>query len=223
MKQWLQNKALRKNKGLFVVFEGGDGSGKSTQSKMLEHTLKNLGFAVTLTREPGGTGAGLAMREILLNREELMLTKKAEMFLFLADRAQHVETVIRPALDAGRIVICDRYEASTIAYQSFASGLDRGILEQFSAYAAGSLKPDVVLFLDVPVELGLERAKLIDRNRFEDQAIDYHLKVREGYLAQADKSWVMIDGTYNADRVHGAIYMSMMGILEDFTSQRLHP
>lgn len=172
-------------KGIFITFEGTEGCGKSTQALLLADYLRGLGWEVLLTREPGGTGLGERLRGVLLGSPEA-LAPVTELLLFAADRAQHVEEVIRPALEAGKAVVCDRYSDSTFAYQHFGRGLPLEAVEAVCRVATGGVVPDLTFVLDVPVEEGLARARgrgLFDR--FEDAELAFHERVREGYLELA--------------------------------------
>ena len=145
---------------MFISFEGIEGSGKSTALTLLAQELERRGYDVLRTREPGGCGLGRALRPILLDARTRSLNMRAELYLFLADRAQHVAEVIRPALEAGQIVLCDRYTDSTLAYQGYGRGLDPEKLRRINEMATGGLVPDLTLLMDLPVGLGLERAGL---------------------------------------------------------------
>lgn len=178
---------------MFVTFEGVEGAGKSTQISLAEAWLRETGRAVLTTRQPGGCGLGLTLRSILLDARNTHLDPTAELFLYLADRAQHVAEVIRPALAAGKAVLCDRYHDSTVAYQGFGRGLDVERLIELGRMATGGLVPDVTVVLDLPVEEGLARAR--SRNagagasqsegRFEALELAFHQRVRDGFLALA--------------------------------------
>jgi len=183
-------------RGLFVTFEGSEGSGKSTQIRILAEFLREQGYGVVLTREPGGTPIGDQVRRILLDHANEKMHPRTEVLLFLASRAQHVEELIRPALKAGKIVLCDRYADSTLAYQGYGRGEDVDQLRRLIDYATGGLWPDLTFWLDLPVEEGL--ARLNNKNRLDSEALAFHKRVREGYkrLAQAEPHrWVRIDGT----------------------------
>ena len=178
---------------MFITFEGIEGAGKSTQIAMAESWLRGLGRDVLVTRQPGGCSMGLELRRILLDARNTHLDPTAELFLYLADRAQHVAEVIRPALAAGRAVLCDRYHDSTVAYQGFGRGLDVKRLTELGRVATGGLSPDVTVLLDLPVAEGLARAR--GRNiasgasqaegRFEALEMDFHQRVRDGFLTLA--------------------------------------
>ena len=177
--------------GLFVTFEGGEGSGKTTQLKSLLAHLRATGRDVLDTRDPGGTPIGKQIRELLLDRENTRMAAMAELFLYEASRAQLVDEVIRPALRKGRIVLCDRFTDSTLAYQGHGRGLDRDLILRFNDLATGGLRPDLTLLLDLPPEVGLARAEnrlahpRSRRDRMEEERLSFHQRVREGYLAIA--------------------------------------
>lgn len=180
--------------GLFVVFEGGEGSGKSTQSKKLADALMAEGIPCLLTYEPGGSRLGYKLRQILLESKDEPISKRAEALLFMADRAEHVEKVILPALREGRVVISDRYIASTMAYQAYAGGLPTNVIEDMSQWASGYLLPEITFYLDVDPALGLRRTIMRGkRNHFEAKSLDYHELVRKGFLRQSDDTWVLLD------------------------------
>ena len=178
---------------MFVTFEGVEGAGKSTQISLAESWLRGLGREVLTTRQPGGCGLGLELRRILLDARNTHLDPIAELFMYLADRAQHVAEVIRPALAAGKVVLCDRYHDSTVAYQGYGRGLNVAQLIALGELATGGLKPDVTIVLDLPVTDGLARAKGRNKaagacqaeGRFEALEMDFHQRVREGFLALA--------------------------------------
>jgi dTMP kinase len=172
---------------LFVTFEGIEGSGKSTHLRHLAEHLRQGGRDVVETREPGGTPAGTAIRRLLLDAERVPLAPLTELFLYCADRTQHVEEVIRPALCAGRLVLCDRFSDSTIAYQGHGRGLDLGVVKALDARARGDVWPALTFLLDCPVEDGLARARGRSRpaDRFEREATAFHERVRAGFLALA--------------------------------------
>lgn len=177
-------------KGYLITFEGGEGCGKSTHAKLLEKYLKGLGKKVVLTLEPGATKTGREIRKILLNTEEA-LSQNTELFLFAADRAQHVENVIIPALQNGSIVICDRFIDSTIAYQLGGRKLKEELVRYITFISSNGLIPDLTLLLDVSPEVGLPRAisasnvekgRIKKVDRFEKEKLDFHNDVRQMYL-----------------------------------------
>lgn len=177
---------------MFVTVEGVEGAGKSTLLGMLSAEFERRGLSFIRTREPGGCGLGAKIRPLLLDVSS-RVDSRAELFLFLADRAQHVEETIRPALARGEWVLCDRYADSTIAYQGYGRGMNVETLQTLNDYATGGLWPDRTLLLDLPVETGLERA--LARNgreglsqsegRFEAEALAFHRRIREGFLERA--------------------------------------
>ncbi len=184
---------------LFITLEGGEGAGKSVQSVALATELSGQGRNVVTTREPGGTPLGDRLREILLDLDS-KLDPLAEAMLFAAARAELVATVIKPALDRGDFVICDRYSDSTVAYQGYASEVDLMSIGQLNQIATGGLLPDLTILLDLPVEDGLQRSG--GNDRFESEDVAFHERVRKGYLALAEhdaERWLVIDATQ--DRV----------------------
>lgn len=185
---------------MFVTFEGPEGSGKSTAIIAIAERLRSEGREVVTTREPGAGEVGRAIREILLHGEEL--DAKAELFLFLADRAQHGASVIRPALAASKIVLCDRYIDSTVAYQGHARGLDVEELRRLNDTATDGLRPDLTLLFDLDVEVGLKR--LNDQDRLDNEPLEFHRKVRDGYLKEMEHDparWLKIDASQRIDSV----------------------
>jgi len=177
-----------------ITLEGGDGTGKSTQIKAMERHLAARGRSVVSTREPGGTPLGKLIRQALLEVGKQPIGSPTELFLYLADRAQHVQDVIIPALDSGKIVLCDRYTDSTLAYQGYGRGIDLNVLRELNKIADRGVQPDLTLLLDCPVELGLSRTarRMAEvetgasrEDRFEREKIEFHEKVRAGFLALA--------------------------------------
>ena len=179
---------------MFVTFEGPEGSGKSTVLKEIARRLEAEGIAVVTTREPGGSPVGEEVRKVLLHGQEL--EPIAELFLFLADRAQHGAAVIRPALAKGHYVLCDRYADSTVVYQGHARGLDKERLRSLNDMATGGLRPDLTILLDLEPEIGLSRVR--DRDRLDDEPIEFHRRVRDGFLCEAERQperWRVIDAS----------------------------
>lgn len=196
--------------GYFISFEGGEGAGKSTQVQRLRQWLEDLGHPVLVTRQPGGTAYGQRIRQLILepNAAET-LSAKAELFLYLADRAHHVDTVIQPALDAGQMVICDRYIDSTLAYQGYGRGLDLQELKTLNHLATSGLKPALTIWLDIAPSLGRER--ILGRqalDRLEAESLAFHERVRAGYQALALEEparWLRLDATQSEQAVFAEI------------------
>ncbi len=173
---------------MFITFEGTEGSGKSLQTRLLAERLRGRGLMVAVTHEPGGTPLGAEVRQLLLARDELEPVARAEALLMNASRAQLVERFIRPALQRGEVVVCDRFADSTLAYQGAGRGLDMQALEAVISFATAGLQPDMTILLDVPVEVGLARKHAqAQRNRFEAEALDFHARVRSAYLLFAGR------------------------------------
>jgi len=174
--------------GLFITVEGGEGSGKSTLIESLySYLAEEKQRFVVKTFEPGSTTLGQEIRNILLHRKELIISARSELFLFLADRAHHVDVLIQPALDEGLVVICDRFLDSSIAYQGAARGVfDLDKVEELCLFATNGLEPDLTLYLDLDPKIGLSRIKR-EKDRLETELVEFHERVREGYLALAEK------------------------------------
>lgn len=189
---------------MFVTFEGPEGAGKSTTIQIVAAALQDEGRRVCVTREPGDGPLGQEIRNMLLHRESL--DPRCELFLFLADRAQHVAGVIRPALEAGQIVLCDRYGDSTTVYQGVARGLGVDLLRQLNALATGDLRPDISFLLDLDPEVGLSRLK--GKDRLDSEPIEFHRAVRAGFLAEAQADagrWVVVDASRPTEKVAQAV------------------
>ena len=203
--------------GFFFTFEGLDGSGKTTQLRLLESVLRGRGFNVLTTREPGGTLLGKRLREVLLD-DDLTPAPLAELLLFAADRAQHVETIIRPALEKNQIVISDRYADATAAYQGAGRGFSDKIIRQTIELATGNLKPDLTLFFDLPVEESLKRTtNRNNQNRLDKEAIEFHEKVREAYLkiaAAEPKRFRIVDASGKINDIHAEVVRVVIDFLE---------
>jgi len=173
---------------MFITFEGGEGCGKSTHAKLLKEHLESMGKDVVLTKEPGGTRLGMVIREALLDNE-LSIEILSEIFLFCADRVEHVEKIIRPALSAGKIVICDRFIDSTIAYQLGGRALPEDLVRYINWISSKALIPEITFLLDIAVEEGLKRtAERGPMNRFEKEILAFHERVRDKYLAIASEN-----------------------------------
>jgi len=181
---------------MFIVFEGCDGSGKTTQCRTLFRRLQRQGFPVLLAREPGGTPLGEAVRRWL--KAPGSLAPLAELLLFTAARAQLVSQVIRPALGEGVTVICDRFTPSTVAYQGYGRGLDLALIHQLNRLATDGLVPDLTVLLDLHPEVRLARKGSTIGDRFDTAPLEFHVRVRQGYLAQAREQpdrWLVLDAT----------------------------
>ena len=199
---------------LFITFEGPEGSGKTTQAQLLYEYLQERGYPVFLTREPGGTGIGDQIREVLHSLENTEMLPQTEILLYSASRAQLVGQIIRPHLARGEIVLCDRYADSTLAYQGYGHGLDLQVLQVVTAFATGELKPDLTIYLDIDVEEGLRRKQAAyqageaEWNRMDQQELAFHRQVRGGYLqmvAAEPERWVVIEAAQPADAAQRAI------------------
>ena len=194
------------SKGLFITFEGGDGCGKTTQIKLLDEYLRNKGYKTLLTREPGSKGLGVKLREILLNYDG-EVSPTCESFLFLADRAQHVDCIIKPALEEGVIVLCDRHTDSTVAYQGYGRGLDLEQIHSLNKIATSGLKPDLTIVLDVDVETSQKRVGS-EKDRMESAGIEFFQKVRQGFLEiakQEPQRVKVVDSTQSIEEIHKQI------------------
>lgn len=197
--------------GMFISFEGIDGSGKTTQAERLVAALRRAAVLVIHTHEPGGTRLGQHLRQVLLDARETPLTVRAEILLFAADRAEHVETVIRPALAAGKVVICDRFADSTRAYQGSGRQVSADVIEQSLQLATQGLEPDLTFLLDLPVEEAVKRLRQrgTPAHRFEAAGLDFYDRVRAGFLALAKQYPTriqVIDATRPPDDVQAAIW-----------------
>lgn len=196
--------------GLFITFEGIDGCGKTTQATMLADALKQSGRTVVHTREPGGTPLGNNLRELMLHRADLELGYETEVLLMCADRAHHVQTVLRPALLQDKIIVCERYTDSTLAYQGYANHVDeRGLqsIEAMNMFATGGLMPHITFLLDLEPDVAKERRQ-DEADRIESKHRDYHRRVREGYLniaAHHPGRVVVVDASQRPQDVHATI------------------
>lgn len=204
--------------GLFVTFEGGEGAGKSTQIRRLSQRLEALGRQVVATREPGGSPIAESIREFLLCGEARRFGPLAETMLFAAARADHVASTIRPALERGAVVLCDRFADSTRVYQGALGAVPATALDALEGIAMGPLRPDLTLILDVPVELGLSRAEgrrreLGERpDRFEEENLAFHSRIREAFLAVAaaePQRCAVVDAAGTPDEVEARVWASV--------------
>lgn len=210
--------AEKLRKGLFIVLDGPEGSGKSTIARKLSGDLGEMGFDVLLTSEPGGMRLGAMIREILLHKKEISLAAEAELLLFEADRAQHVSEIILPALRAGRAVVCDRFSAATMAYQGYGRGMDREFIKKVDAFATGGLEPDLTIILDVDVATGLSRVRKVrSTDKMERLGAQFHGKVRKGFLevARTSRGKVMVvDSSGALDDAYAAARELVYGLIK---------
>ena len=215
---------------MFITFEGIEGCGKSTQTKRLASRLKKLKIPAVSTLEPGGTRVGQEIRRILLDSSNQQLSHLAELLLYAADRAQHVQEVIKPALGQKKWVLCDRFSDATTVYQGYARGQDMELVSTLNEKSCLGIWPDITFLLDCPVEIGLERALKRNRNlsqdgqdRFEKEKRDFHEAVRKGYLYMAredPKRFVVVDATPGEDEVEAAIFEHLKALLSKRDSLR---
>lgn len=183
--------------GIFISLEGPEGAGKSTQLKLISKQLEAVNYKHVVTRDPGGTGLGRQIRRIVLNPEN-QIEKVAELLLYQADRAQNVAEVIRPALEQGSLVFCDRYTDSTLAYQGFGRGMSFELIEQLNTVATEGLKPELTILFDLPSEEGLARLHPGSQDRLEREALEFHQRIRAGYKQLMEKEpqrWQVIDAS----------------------------
>lgn len=210
-------RAAGKPGGFFITFEGPEGGGKSTQVHRLAARLADLGHAVWTTREPGGTRTGETIRPLLLGGAAPPLTAWAETLLFSAARAQLVEEVIRPRLERGEIVLCDRFSDSTLAYQGYGRGLELKLLGRLQAAVSGELRPGLTLLLNVPVQTGLARIPSGVKDRLDRESVAFHERVARGYremaLAEPER-WREVDASAGPDEVAAAVFKEVARALE---------
>jgi len=208
---------MRKHQGYFITFEGIEGCGKSTQVMLLAGALRERGYDVLLTREPGGPIISEAIRKILLNPEYYEMLPETEMLLYMASRSQHTGQWILPALNDGKIVICDRYYDSTIAYQGAARDLDFSMIDTVTKFATYNTDPDLTFLIDLPVEVGRRRIKSRELDRLELETIEFHQKVREQYLFIATKyadRYYVIKGEDLVDSIHKNVLQRTLELIE---------
>jgi dTMP kinase len=202
---------------LFIVFEGGEGSGKSTQARALHRRLERNGVPAVLTFEPGGTELGNQVRNLIKNKKKIAILPGTELFLFAASRIQLIKEIIKPALEEGKIVICDRFSFSTLAYQGYGRQLSLSMVRQVNEQALQGIRPDLVILLDLPPELGFVRRKK-HHDRFESMDLDFHRRVRKGYLEMASASpedWKIIDASLSRKSINGIIWNTVEQLLKE--------
>ena len=208
--------------GLFISFEGIEGSGKSTQVVLLADALRDKGHEVVVTREPGGTPRGQVLRQMLLDPTASPLAPRAELLMMLADRSQHVLEIIAPGLSANKIVITDRFADSTTAYQGYGRGFDLALLQQLNTFACDGFMPTLTFLMDLSVNEGLQRAhhrrgNITAADHFEAESVAFHERVREGFLvvARAEPQRIsVLDATRPKEVVHQEILTVVLGVLE---------
>jgi dTMP kinase len=207
---------------VFITFEGPEGSGKTTQIKLLAQSVQSAGYDVRLTREPGGTPIGDQIRAVLHDVGNTDMVADAESLLYAASRAQHVGQLIRPALEQGAIVLCDRYTDSTLAYQGHGRGLDLPALRRLNAFATGGLAPDLTIYLDCPIEQGLSRKQQAmtqgegEWNRLDQETVEFHQRVRQGYQALIEddpERWLVLDASRSIQEVQKEIQKAVKKLL----------
>jgi len=201
---------------LFITFEGGEGSGKTVQARALYRRLSRLAIPVLLVHEPGGTPLGRRLRHLLKRPKNADISPLSELLMFNASRAQLVDEVIRPGLEEGKVLICDRYADSTTAYQSYGRGLDLEIVDIINRAATRGLKPDLTVLIDIAVEEGLARKRTKGHDRFEQEDLSFHRRVRGGYLELAAKEperWLVVDGTLPKTEIGGIIWNRVKPLL----------
>jgi dTMP kinase len=207
---------------MFITLEGPEGSGKSSHIPLLVAYLRQRGYTVLATREPGGTEIGDQIRAVLMSHGNTAMNPRTETLLFLAARAQLVAQVIRPALQAGTLVVCDRYGDSTLAYQGYGHGNDLDQIKRMLEFATGALQPDLTLLLDVDVEVGLQRKQTCgtEWNRLDAYTVAFHSRVRQGYLALAKaepERWVLADASQPFEKVQDDIRRVVISRLDAVT------
>lgn len=206
-------------RGLFISFEGVDGTGKTTQAPLLAAHLREEGYEVVLTHEPGGTPISEGIRGVLLSTDHSRMSPVTELLLYNAARVQHLEEKIIPALSEGKIVITDRFTDSTIAYQGYGRGIDFDLILSLDRIATKGIRPDITILLDLDVETGLGRNKMVNKvDRIELEKIDFHRRVREGFRALASaepERFVVVDAAQPVDAVTGSISEKICEILSD--------
>jgi dTMP kinase len=207
---------MKNSRGFFITFEGCEGCGKSTQTRLLCNRLQHNKIATVLTQEPGGTSLGNKVRSLLKVKRNIDISPLAELFLFNSCRSQLVADVINPALDSGKVVICDRFADSTLVYQGYGRGLDLKLITSVNAIATGGLEPDLTVLLDTDPELGLQRKRNSADDRFEAENIAFHCKIRDGYLNLAQKKpgrWLVVESGQTIAHISDIIWDRIIPII----------
>lgn len=210
----------------FITFEGIEGCGKTTQVSLLKDFLENRSYRVVITREPGGTKIGDAIRKIVLDSSNADIDIKTELLLYQASRAQLIKDVITPSLEQGCVVLCDRFTDATLAYQGYAQGISRDLIKNLNQFTTENLIPDFTVLIDCPVEIGIKRAQdrndrrrqIVSEDRFEEKSIAFHQKVRLGYLQIAEQHsarFHIVDGRNDPSAVHQDIRLTLLKKMED--------
>ena len=200
------------DKGLFITCEGADGCGKTTQLQLLKTYLENKGYEIIVTREPGGKGLGEKFREILLNYDGVV-SDRCESFLFLADRAQNIDTIVKPAVSSGKIVLCDRHIDSSVAYQGYGRGLNIEEIKKLNSIATGGMLPDLTLVFDIDIETSMQRVGK-EKDRMESSGNEFFNRVRNGYLElakQEPERIKVVDSRGSIEEIHEKV----VNILQD--------
>jgi dTMP kinase len=203
---------------LFITFEGGEGSGKTLQARTLYRRLFRLAIPALLTHEPGGTSSGERIARLLKWAQRTDISPLAELMLFNASRAQLVREVIKPALNSEKVVICDRYSDSTTAYQSYGRGLDLKVVKNTNTTATQGLSPDLTILMDIDIEEGLSRKKGKKHDRFEQEDLTFHHRVRDGYLKMAadePERWLVIDASQSKEKIKQIIWRRVSQLLSN--------
>jgi len=211
------NAISRPRRGLLIAFEGGEGAGKTTQARLLAIWLREQGYDVIATQEPGATKVGMRLRALLLDTAHTGLSPRAEALMYAADRAEHVESVIAPALERGTVVVTDRYVDSSIAYQGRGRNQPVSEMVELNKWATGGVEPDLTILLDLPPEAGLSR-RTASADRLEAEPTDFHERVREGFLAQATADpdrYLVLDATRPPGQISAAIQERVRDLLPD--------
>jgi dTMP kinase len=217
------------SRGLLITFEGGEGSGKSTQVRLLADWLEARGLSVVTARDPGSTRVGEAIREVVLDSASIPMSARTELLLYVAARAQLVEEVVLPALAQGKVVLLDRYEDSTYAYQGAARGIPEGVVQQVNEAGTGGLKPDLTVLIDIEAEEGIRRRREDSRGRPEDrlegEGSRFHERVREAYRARAGREpvrFAVVDGRESPETIQAQVRQRVTALLALALSQG-HP